>query len=324
MVATGVGTFRFGDNARNAKLSNLLVQMKTLQQSSDVSAIIPVHKDPELVKTVVMKTALYEQLRKPTSVESTYRWVEESSDTFGKFVGETNAASRFANQTGTYTDRTVVTRLMSYVLKVGMIAQKNTAPFIDLLREEQTIGMEAMRKGIERCLITGAPAGASDGGVTDALAFSGLDTLVTTNIDAPTNAEAISIDKVDAAMDNCIANGALESDLIAITDTRTLTNFSSNYYNLQNAQLEQMDVAAGLRLRSYRRMPIFVSDFCPSTTALRKFYIVDTKSTVIPEFWPISQIELGKTELSDDSVMFWMGALAVKDELRNAIITKIV
>jgi len=324
MVAMGIGSFGYGDRVNTAKLSKMLTQMKAIQQSSDVADIIPVYKDPELHKSVMKKTALYEQLTKKNAPESTYRCEVESSDNFGKFVAETNAASRFAAQKGTYAESTTVTRLMSYVLNVGMIAQKNTSPYTDLMREEQSIGLTAMRKGIERCLIQGAPAAATDGGVTDAIAFSGLDTLVTTNVDAPSTAEAISVDKVDDAMDNCISNGAQESNLIAITDTRTLTKFSSNYYNLQNAQLSEMEVAAGLRLRSYRNMPIFVSDYCPQTTALRKFYVADTASTIIPEFWPISQIDLGRIELSDDSVMFWMGALTVKQEARNAIITKIV
>lgn len=321
-MTTNFGQFGFGDKTSGARLSKMLIQAK--QAISDVTAITPVWKDPDMVKSVMPKTAIYEQLRKIDAPESTYRYETDSADNFGKFVAESNAATRFAAQKGTYGEGTYTTRLMSYVLNIGMMAQKNTKGYLDLVRQEQETGMEAMRKGIERCLITGAPAAAADGGVTDALAFAGLDTLVTTNVDAPANAEAISLDKVDDAMDDCIDDGALESDLIAITDARTVTKFSSLYYNLINAPMEQMNVKAGLRLKAYRNMPIFVSDYCTKTSGSRKMYIVDTKSTIIPEFWKISQIDLGRTQLSDDSVMFWMGALGVKREQRNAIITKIV
>lgn len=320
------GNFGFGSNISTAKLSKMLLQSK--QISSDITNIIPVHKDKELVGPALKKTPVYEQLTKTSPLEMTEYWDIESSDNFGKFTDESNAATRFAAQKGTYgSPGSVLCRLMTYVMNIGLIAQKNVRngdSVTNLVMQEQKIALEAMRKGIERCLITGAPAAATDGGVTDALAFSGLDTLVTTNVDAPASAESISIDKVDAQMDNCIANGAVESDLIAITDQRTLTNFSGQYYNTQNIPLKDMAVNAGIRVASYRQMPIFVSDYSPTTTQQRKFYIVDTGSTTIPEFYGISQLDLGRTQLSDDSIMFWMGALAVKRETRNAIITKII
>ena len=316
-----MANFGYRNEVESAKLSKMLLQMK--QISSDVTNIIPVSLDPEIVKPALKKTPIYEQLKKFEPPESTYKWAVETADNFGKFTYE--PGTEFGAQKGTYgSPGSVSTCLMTYVLNIGLVAQKNVRNFANLVQEEQQKGMESMRKGIERCLITGAPAGATDGGVTDAHAFSGLDTLVSTNVYNPTNAEAASIDTVDDYMDRCITAGAAESDLIMITDQRTLTNFSSLYYNTVNTQLDTMQAAAGFRVKSYRGMPIFTSDYSPTSSGSRKMYIVDTKSTIIPEFYGISQLDIGRTGLSDDSIMFWMGALAVKRETANAIITKIV
>jgi len=321
---SGFGKFGFGSGMDNAKLSKMLLQAK--QISSDITNIIPVSLDSELNKPAKKKTPIYEELTKFEPPESTYKWGIENADNFGKFVNESNAASRFAAQKGTYaTPGSVDTTLMSYVLNIGMIAQKNASGFMNLVREEQQKGIESMRKGIERCLITGHPAtAASDGSAGDSLAFQGLDDLVTTNVDVPTSAEAISLDKLDAQIDACISNGAVRSDLMMVTDTYTHTKIGSLFYNLMNAPLSTYQADAGIEVDSYRRVPIFDCDYCPTTSGVRKLYIIDKNSTKIPEFWPISQLDLGRTELSDDSIMFWMGALAVKEETRNAIITKVV
>lgn len=305
------------------RLSKMLINIK--QVSSDVTNIIPVTLDKELVKPAIKRTPIYEELKKFEPAESTYTWPVETADNYGKFVTEATAASAFAAQKGTYgTAGSVATKLMTYVLNIGMVAQKNTRNLVNLVREEQQKGIESMRKGIERCLITGHPAtAASDGSAGDSNAFQGLGDLVTTNVYAPTSAEAISLDKVDDAMNDCLDAGASESDLIAITDSHTMTRFSSLYYNTINSQLERVEVAAGLKVKSYNQMPFFVSDFAPTGANIRKMFILDKNTTTIPEFYGINQLDLGRTTLSDDSIMFWMGALAVKKETRNAIITKI-
>lgn len=324
MQMVDFGQFGFGSREQYSKLSKMLMQMKAIQQISDVTAITPVYKDPDLIDTVKVRTPLFEELTKINAPESTYRWEKNSADTFGKFVAETNAATRFANQTGSYAESTVVTRLLSYVMNIGLLAQKNTAPYLDLVRKEQEIGLLAIRKAIERCLITGAPAAASDGGVTDALAFSGLQSLITTNVDNPGSAEAISLDKLDAQIDAVVDQGAREQDLIIITDTFTKTKIASLFYNTFNTPISLNSINAGLKVESYRQAPIFSSSYMPTTSGVRELFIIDRDSTVLAEFYPTSQLDLGRTQLSDDSIMFWMGALAVKDEPMNAWIKKIV
>lgn len=314
--------FGYKDQHSYAKLSKMLIQAK--QVSSDVTDITPLYRDPKLVDAVRVSTPIYELLDKVDAQESTYRWVVDSNDNFAKFTTEANAASRFAAQKGTYGESTVVTRLLSYVMNVGMMAQKNTEKYIDLLRREQTTGLLAIRKAVERCAITGAPAGATDGGVTDALAFSGLQTLVTTNVDDPSTAEPISLAKIDAQMDTMLDAGVQEDRILIVTDAKTKTNFASLFYNTYNTPIDTHEFAPGLKLSSYRGAAVVHSSYMPKTTGVRQMIFIDRDTTVIPEFWGASQIDLGRTELSDDSLAFWMGALAVKKENFNAIIKKIV
>jgi len=315
-------SFRYGNDVDYAKLSKLLIQAK--QISSDVTDIIPVYKDPELIDTVKILTPFFEELGKTPAPESTYRWEKQSANNFGKFVAESNAATRFAAQKGTYAESTVTTRLLSYILNVGMLAQKNVQPYLDLARKEQEIGMLAMRKAIERCVITGAPAAGSDGGITDALAFTGLGVGITTNYDTPTPAEAISLDKIDAMMDKLNAYGVPDNEILIVTDPYTATNVSGLFYNTFNTPIDKGMTKAGVKVTHYRDAPIFKSSYMPTTTGSREMYFVHKRSTVLAEFYPMSQIDLGRTQLSDDSVMFWMGALAIKDEPANGKITKIV
>lgn len=326
MVKMEFGTFSFGKDY--AALSKALIAAKAAQVSSDITNIIPVSLDSELISSNMhKKTALYDQIEKFEPPESTAYWPIETSDNFGKFTTEATAVSAFDPQKGTYgTTGYVATKLMTYVLDVGLIAQKNARNTLNLMRTEQEIGMLAMRKGLERAMILGHPAGAaSDGSETDSNAFSGLRDLVTTNVDNPTPAEAISLDKIDAMMDACIDAGASKDNLIAITDTYTLTKIASLFYNTYNTPIGYQKIQAGIEIEAYRKMPIFVSDYTYSkTSASREFYIVDTDTTKLAQFWDISQLDLGREGLSDKSVMFTMAALAVKKQNRNAIIKKIV
>lgn len=318
------GKFGFGGKESTQKLSKLLVNQK--QALTDVSAITQVWKDPELVKTVAVETPFVTELRRIQTPESVYRYEVESSDNFGKFTTEATAASAFSAQKGTYGESTVTTKLMTYLLNIGILGQKAASGYLDLVRQEQLLAMEAMNKGIERCVITGHPAGAaSDGSATDSNAFSGIRDLVTTNVYNPTTAEPLSLDTIDTYIDKCVDHGAREQDLLIITDTYSATKFASLFYNLQNKPLEQKEINAGFKINSYRNAPIFASSYTYSkTSGSREMYIIDKKSTVLAEFYKMSQLDLGRTSLSDDSIMFWMGALAVRNEINNAIIKKIV
>lgn len=315
--------FGYKDQMSYEKLSKSLIQLK--QVSSDVTDITPLYRDPKLVEGVRKRTPIYELLDKEDAPESTFRWVEESADNFAKYTTESNAASRFAAQKGTYTEGSVTTRLLSYVLNVGMMAQRNTEKYVDLMRIEQMKAMLGIRKAVERSCIIGNPTGGvTDGGATDALGFAGLEQLITTNVDNPSSAEAISLPKIDAQMDALVDLGVSEDRILIVTDARTKTAFAQLFYNTYNTPVETHEFAPGLNLTSYRGAAVVSSSYMPTTTQQREMIFIDRDTTTIPEFWKPSQIELGKTELSDDSVAFWMGALAVKKESYNAIIKKIV
>lgn len=324
---SGYGGFGYGMGAESAQMQKMLISAKAIQVQSDVSAITPVWKDPGILDSVKVRTPFLEELKKVHTPESTYRKETNSADTFGKFTAETNGASRFDAQKGSYAEATYACKLMTYKMQMGMFAQKNVAqpgsPF-DLVREEQKTAMLAMRKGIERCIIQGAPAGATDGGVTDALAFSGLTSEITTNVDNPGSAEAISLDKMDAQMNALNDKGIPNEQQIIMTDAYTATKVSALFYNTFNTPITTGTVKAGVQVSHYNGAPIFWSSYMPTGADVRQMYFIDRESTVMANFWDISQIELGRTELSDDSLMFWMGTLAVTKEDFNAVIKKIL
>ena len=320
----GIGKFGYGGAESTNKLSKLLINQK--QALTDVSAITPMWKDPDLITTIRAMCPFVNELNRVSVPESTYRFEKQTADNFAKFTTEATAASAFAAQKGTYGETTAVTKLLTYVMNVGILGQKATSGYLDLMRQEQIIAMGAVDKAIERCIINGHPAGAaSDGSATDTNAFSGIVDLVTTNVYNPTVAEALSLDTLDLYMDKMVDYGVREQDMIIVTDSYTKTKIASLYYNLQNIQLSEVPLKAGLKIASYRQAPIFASSYMPSkTSGSRELYILDKSSTVLAEFYKTSQLDLGRTSLSDDSIMFWMGALAVKDEPANAIIKKIV
>ena len=320
----GIGKFGYGGVESTAKLSKLLINQK--QALTDVSDITPMWKDPDLISTIKVMCPLVNELTRVQVPESTYRWEKQTANNFAKFVTEATAASAFAAQKGTYAESTVTTKLMTYIMNVGILGQKATNGYLDLMRQEQIIAMGAIDKAIERAIMTGDHTGGlTDGSATDSNAFDGLDKLVTTNVYAPTVAEALSLDNLDLYMDKLVDYGVREQDMIIITDSYTKTKLNSLYYNLQNVPLSEVPIKAGLKLQSYRNAPIFASSYTTSkTSGSRKLYIIDRNSTMLAEFYKTSQLDLGRTTLSDDSIMFWMGALAVKDEPANAIITKIV
>lgn len=319
---TDYASFRMRDEVEYSKISKMLVQMK--QGISDVTAITPVYKDPALIDTVKVMTPLFEELTKVPAPESTYRWEKDTSDNFAKFVTEATAASAFGAQKGTYGETTVTTKLLSYVMNIGLLAQKNTQGYMDLARHEQEKGLLAVRKAIERALIQGHPAGAAaDGGPTDSNAFGGLLDKITSNTQDLVGA-ALQLENIDDAIDALVDYGVQEQDIIMVTDSYTKTTISSMFYNTFNTPLESMNVKAGLKVASYRQAPIFASSYMPKTAADRRIYFLDRRSTVLAEFYQTSQLDLGRTTLSDDSIMFWMGALAVKDTAANAMIDNIL
>jgi hypothetical protein len=321
---SGIGKFGFGGAESYAKLSKMLINQK--QALSDVTAITPVWKDPDLITTIKAMVPFVNELKRVSVPESTYRWEKQSADNFAKFTTEATAASAFAAQKGTYGESTVVTKLLTYVMNVGILGQKATANYLDLMRNEQAIAMTAVDKAIERCVIQGDyTGGASDGGPTDSNAFHGIGKLVTTNVYNPTTAEALSLETLDLYIDKLVDYGVREQDLIIVTDSYTKTKLAQLFYNTYNIPMGMTNINAGFKVESYRNAPVFASSYVASkVSGSREMYIIDKNSTVLAEFYKTSQLDLGRTTLSDDSIMFWMGALAVKDEPANAIIKKIV
>lgn len=320
------GSFGFSYNGINeSALSDMILGLKQKQVSSDVTALTLQFKDPKMVEKIRIRSPIFEELDKVDSKESTYRFVYDETDTFGKFVTEGTEVSDFAAQKGTYTDKTVTTKILSYVLKIGLFAQKNSASFTDLVRLEQAKATLGIRKAVERCAILGDVAGGqSDGGPKDARAFNGLEKLITTNVDDPATAEDIRLEKLDAQIDATRNLGVMPQDQIIITDTFTKTKLAALFYDTFRTPIDQGKSEAGFEVEKYRGIPIFDSTYMPTTSGQRELILVDKNTTKLAEFYPLSQLTLGRTEVSDDSVVFWRGALAVQDEEKNAIIKKIL
>lgn len=290
---------------------------KTLQKLltlTDVADVTPVYKDKRIADLVKKRVPFYEELvKEPIAIPDYHYLVNATPGTvLGKWTNEADSGNETA-QEGTYQDQVFSTKLVVYKGSVGILGQKATKDIVDIMAKEQEIAMTALVRQIENTIINGDPSDNSgDGGPGDADSFSGFDDLTFGASQSSNKAGAdITIEDMDAAVDYLVdEEGMDERQMIHVTNSSTKTQLSSEYYDLYRLPLEKVDINAGFRVESYRNSPILVSSYMPTTTDQKVLYTIDKETWKMPVFYDISQIELGRTGLSDDFLMFAQLALA--------------
>lgn len=274
--------------------------------------------------------------RVPGSGDKAYINRRAAGATGGAWVADTDSLTE---ETGTYTQASFAYRTLATRGKVTRKLQAIGRSYGDALAQEITSKAEDFADALEQGCITGNNA-------ADANVCNGLLTLVNavgadaiTTITTASGGGALSLAKLDEAIDK-VKGSASRSDLVIVGSFAGLRKVNAAL-QAQQQFVNEMEIAAGFRVRTYDGIPMVISTRMPdalllstaggtglinaftggSTTALA---IINKRYVKLEELTPTTVMPLSKTDSQFDQFdMFWDGALVLHNTRGASLLTGI-
>lgn len=239
--------------------------MDLARAASSFTPLIPEDLEPILVDLSKRLAPLLKFVKVGEANGITHSFNQQITSSKAEFEGDL-AVTR---QRGFTTQRASVgLKILRAGDGVSHFAESATRKQIRLFKKAVMDATKGMGWAMEQAIVWGWGKDAAATKNGDIYAYGGLDQNVTTNLVDFVSAK-VTLDLLDNLMDKVKVRGYVEmGQLLFIMSPRMLSVASGLYNNRYNVPLPKIDVAAGMRMESYRRIPILETSYCAPTATM--------------------------------------------------------
>lgn len=272
--------------------------------------------------------------RTPGQGDKAYINRRTAGSTGGAWVADTDGLTE---ETGTYAQASFAYRTLATRGRVTRKLQAIGRSYGDALAQEITAKAEDFADALEAGCMTGdsnANANQINGLLT---LVNAVGTDVIANITTASGGGSLSLAKLDEAIDK-VKGSAARSDLVIVGSFTGLRKVNAAL-QAQQQFVNEVEIAAGFRVRTYDGIPLVVSTRMPDTIAAgatggvitsfssgssTALAIINKRYVKIEELTPTTVMPLAKTDSQFDQFdMFWDGALVLHNTRGAALLTGI-
>ena len=268
--------------------------------SGSIPVLLPTVVDDKLYDLTIRDTPLASGAIPRVTNQGLYAdYIKRTALATAKWEGEQSTA------TPTIATYTRAASPIKFLRSFGEI----TGPMLvssNVWKNAMTLEVEAHQRAIkeleENTIINGTPTtNDTDGSVTDAQAFSGFISLVTTNYEDKNDAELTITDIREGIVKIRQAYGHPN---LCVTDYNSFDVLKGEMQNLLRYPAPTANVSFGIEAIQFEGLPVLVDLFMPTTDNAREFHIWDTQTEQNVQMRMLQDTTYAELAKSTDSTKF--------------------
>lgn len=295
---------------------------KALSTSTGSGALFDDVRDRVIAEELDKRHPLWANLRKVTGQGANFLFTRKTARAGGAdWVAETGQVT---TADATYASVSEAFRLLDAVGSFTALAQVAGQGFINLQRQALADTLDDFGNKAESGLVIGTGTGNEPTGLN-----VHHDAFTTNQIDSGTNGAALTLDRLDSALDLVTNNSGRPNMLVMASRTRREINAL-----LQANQrfMGEREVKGGFRVRTYDDIPIFDSNAISITEAAgsagsvgSRLNVIDEQAFFVAMLMPPRPFELARTKatVQDFEVLAFL-TFVVKNRLRISQIIRTI
>jgi hypothetical protein len=259
----------------------------------------------------------------------------------GAWVLDTTASSAY-DEVGEYAQISFDYKTLVTQGNVTRKIQATGRSYTDILALEMAMKAEDFANAMEKALVLGQGNAAASANIDTTQAINGFMTQIQNaqliNNNTGATPAALNLSNLDRAIDAVKGSGR-RSDLVICGSLKGLRSINGALQATQQF-VNETEIAAGFRVRTYDGIPIVGSTAIPDTIALNpagsliqsytsgtgtSILVLNKRYAYISELTPMTVMPLAKTESQFDKFdMFWDGALCISNTFGASMLTNVL
>jgi len=225
--------------------------------TTDATALIPEKIDPELIELANKICPLRTLIKRVKWSTNAYEWNERSALATAKAYDETDS---FGATQSTYGRKSVSIKMIEAEGQVSGLMLKVGGDILDPWASEIEGATEALAQLEEKLIIQGDSS-------SNSKEFDGLRKQITQEVNLYGNSLGSSdgLDALDEAISKIVNNGGIPT--LIVISARDKLNLDKYFRGQYKYEWEKVEVTPGVKLVSYKGIPVYVSAYVPTDVA---------------------------------------------------------